>query len=268
MSNKKKKNSNYQTAKRASSAAAAKKKKKKLSKDAVIGIICVAVILLAVVFTITFCALNDKDGSGSTGTVTGGIYKDDDTTVGKGACSYLTTRSTEGHTLKYVKMRVKDHGSIVLLLDATTAPVTVENFINLVNKGFYNGLTFHRIMENFMIQGGDPNANGTGGQLDENGEEINIKGEFDNNGHVNDIAHKRGVISMARNGYDMNSASSQFFICHKSEKCANLNGDYASFGYVVYGIEVVDSVAAVETNSKDKPLTDVVIESIRFVNVD
>jgi peptidyl-prolyl cis-trans isomerase B (cyclophilin B) len=248
MSNKKKKNSNYQTAKRASSAAAAKKKKKKLSKDAVIGIICVAVILLAVVFTITFCALNDKDGSGSTGTVTGGIYKDDDTTVGKGACSYLTTRSTEGHTLKYVKMRVKDHGSIVLLLDATTAPVTVENFINLVNKGFYNGLTFHRIMENFMIQGGDPNANGTGGQLDENGEEINIKGEFDNNGHVNDIAHKRGVISMAREGnpyyppLSYNTASSQFFICNTDYP--SLDGDYAAFGYVIAGLDVVDSITA------------------------
>lgn len=247
---KKKKNSNYQTAKRAEMEAA--KNKKKLSKEAVIGIISAIVILLAVAFTITFCALNgkdgDKDGSGSTGTVTGGIYKDDDTTVGKGACSYLTTRSTEGRTLKYVKMRVKDHGSIVLLLDATTAPVTVENFINLVNNGFYNGLTFHRIMENFMIQGGDPKANGTGGQLDENGEEINIKGEFDNNGHVNDIAHKRGVISMAREGnpyyppLSYNTASSQFFICNTDYP--SLDGDYASFGYVIAGLDVVDSITA------------------------
>ena len=139
----------------------------------------------------------------------------DDTKVGIGACEYATSRDTEGRDLKFVKMTVKNHGSIVLLLDATSAPITVENFMMLVNKGFYNGLTFHRILENFMIQGGDPDADGTGGNKDENGKEVNIKGEFSANGvYYNDIKHLRGVISMARGGYSNDSASSQFFICN------------------------------------------------------
>ena len=162
----------------------------------------------------------------------------------------------------YVMLKIKDHGTIVIRLFPEVAPETVKNFKKLVSEKFYDGLIFHRVIETFMIQGGDPEGTGYGGSPEK------IFGEFESNGFENNLPHIRGVISMARNGYDMNSASSQFFICHKSEKCANLNGDYASFGYVVYGIEVVDSVAAVETNSKDKPLTDVVIESIRFVNVD
>ena len=246
MANKKKKNSNYQTAKRAEAAAA--KKKKKLSREAVIGIVCAVVILLAVAFTITFCALNKDDGNGDGGTneSTGGIYAGNDETVGKGACAYLSARNTEGHELKYVKMRVKDHGTIVLMLDATTAPITVANFMKLVNDGFYDGLTFHRILEDFMIQGGDPKADGTGGQTDENGEEINIEGEFSANGHPNDISHLRGVISMAREGnpyypaLSYNTASSQFFICNADSP--HLDGDYASFGYVIAGLDVVDSI--------------------------
>ena len=162
----------------------------------------------------------------------------------------------------YVMLKIKDHGTIVIRLFPKVAPETVKNFKKLVSEKFYDGLIFHRVIETFMIQGGDPEGTGYGGSPEK------IFGEFESNGFENNLPHIRGVISMARNGYDMNSASSQFFICHKSEKCANLNGDYASFGYVVYGIEVVDSVAAVETNSKDKPLTDVVIESIRFVTVD
>ena len=162
----------------------------------------------------------------------------------------------------YVMLKIKDHGTIVIRLFPKVAPETVKNFKKLVSEKFYDGLIFHRVIETFMIQGGDPEGTGYGGSPEK------IFGEFESNGFENNLPHIRGVISMARNGYDMNSASSQFFICHKSENCANLNGDYASFGYVVYGIEVVDSVAAVETNSKYKPLTDVVIESIRFVTVD
>ena len=161
----------------------------------------------------------------------------------------------------YVMLKIKDHGTIVIRLFPKVAPETVKNFKKLVSEKFYDGLIFHRVIETFMIQGGDPEGTGYGGSPDK------IFGEFESNGFENNLPHIRGVISMARSN-NMNSASSQFFICHKSEKCASLNGDYASFGYVVYGIEVVDSVAAVETNSKDKPLTDVVIESIRFVNVD
>ena len=161
----------------------------------------------------------------------------------------------------YVMLKIKDHGTIVIRLFPEVAPETVKNFKKLVSEKFYDGLIFHRVIETFMIQGGDPEGTGYGGSPDK------IFGEFESNGFENNLPHIRGVISMARSN-DMNSASSQFFICHKSDTCASLNGDYASFGYVIYGIEVVDSVASVDTNSKNKPLTDVVIESIRFVNVD
>ena len=161
----------------------------------------------------------------------------------------------------YVMLKIKDHGTIVIRLFPEVAPETVKNFKKLVSEKFYDGLIFHRVIETFMIQGGDPEGTGYGGSPDK------IFGEFDSNGFENNLPHIRGVISMARSN-DMNSASSQFFICHKSDTCASLDGDYASFGYVIYGIEVVDSVASVDTNSKNKPLTDVVIESIRFVNVD
>lgn len=128
---------------------------------------------------------------------------------------------------------IKDYGTIKLELDADTAPITVANFAKLVNEGFYNGLTFHRIIDGFMIQGGDPLGNGTGGS------EENIKGEFSINGVKNNISHKRGVISMARSS-SYNSASSQFFIVH--EDSAFLDGQYAGFGKVTEGIEIVDKI--------------------------
>lgn len=156
---------------------------------------------------------------------------------------------------------VKDYGKITVELYPDVAPVTVRNFKKLVNEGFYDGLIFHRVIEDFMIQGGCPVGNGTGGQTDEKGNRINIKGEFSANNFKNTLNHTRGVISMARSA-DPNSASSQFFICHQS--AAHLNGKYASFGKVTSGMEVVDAIAAVPTNENDKPLTDVVITSITF----
>ena len=134
-----------------------------------------------------------------------------------------------------VEIVVKDMGSIELELDADTAPITVNNFVNLVKNKFYDGLTFHRIIEGFMIQGGDPLGNGTGGSS------TNITGEFAANGVENNISHVRGVISMARNGFDYNSASSQFFIVHKDSTF--LDGNYAAFGHVTSGMEVVDKIA-------------------------
>ncbi len=132
-----------------------------------------------------------------------------------------------------VKIEIEDYGDITLELDADVAPITVTNFINLVNDKFYDGLTFHRIISGFMIQGGDPEGNGTGGSDKE------IKGEFSANGVKNDISHKRGVISMARaQSYD--SASSQFFIVH--EDSTFLDGQYAAFGHVTDGMEVVDKI--------------------------
>ena len=163
--------------------------------------------------------------------------------MGTGYSEYLETRDIEGRDIKYVEMCVDGYGKLVILLDATTAPKTVANFISLVEDGFYDGLTFHRIMDNFMIQGGDPLGNGMGGSDQE------IKGEFAQNGWENDIKHKYGVISMARSGgnasnnYGYDSASSQFFICNSdSYSVSALDGAYAAFGYVVQGMSVVDEI--------------------------
>ncbi len=141
----------------------------------------------------------------------------------------------------HAEIVVKNYGTIALELDADVAPITVENFANLVNEGFYNGLTFHRIISGFMIQGGDPLGNGTGGSSK------TIKGEFASNGVKNSISHVRGTISMARSSMP-NSASSQFFIVHKDSTF--LDGQYAAFGTVTSGMDVVDKICA-ETAVED-----------------
>ena len=133
----------------------------------------------------------------------------------------------------HVEIEIKDYGTITVELDADAAPITVENFLKLANEGFYNGLTFHRIMAGFMMQGGDPDGNGTGGS------DETIKGEFSANGVENPLSHTRGAISMARS-QNYNSASSQFFICHADSTF--LDGQYACFGYVTDGMDVVDAV--------------------------
>jgi len=143
--------------------------------------------------------------------------------------------AAEGIGIYYADIVVENYGTITVELDGDTAPITVGNFVTLVKDGFYDGLTFHRIMEGFMMQGGDPNGNGTGGS------ETKITGEFRQNGYENTISHTRGTISMAR-AKDPNSASSQFFIVH--EDSTFLDGQYAAFGHVTEGIEVVDAVCA------------------------
>ena len=149
--------------------------------------------------------------------------------------------SSCGQEYYFVEMSVKDCGKMVILLDATTAPVTVDNFLTLVKSGFYDGLTFHRVIEGFVIQGGDPEGTGMGGSSKK------IKGEFEANGHKNDISHTEGVISMARsNAYD--SASSQFFICN-ADASYSLDGLYAAFGWVVEGMEVVHKITEVGTSA-------------------
>ena len=160
----------------------------------------------------------------------------------------------------YVLISVEGYGDILVRLYPEVAPITVANFKKLVSEKFYDGLIFHRVIEGFMVQGGDPEGTGYGGAKE------TIKGEFASNGIQNTISHSRGVISMARNGYDMNSASSQFFIVHQTS--TYLDGDYAAFGMVVSGMDVVDAIAAVQTNKNDKPLSDVVMTSIRFANSD
>ena len=150
-------------------------------------------------------------------------------------------------------IEVEKFGTIEVELYKDAAPITVDNFVKLANKGFYNGLTFHRIIKGFMIQGGCPKGNGTGGPG------YSIKGEFSANGVNNPIKHERGVISMAR-AMDPNSAGSQFFIMHQA--APHLDGQYAAFGKVIKGIEVVDAIASVQTNYFDAPLKKVVIKSI------
>ncbi len=154
-----------------------------------------------------------------------------------------------------VTLTMKDGGIIKLELYPDKAPKTVANFEKLVKKGFYDGLTFHRIIKGFMIQGGDPLGNGMGGS------DENIPGEFAANGFENPIRHERGVISMAR-AQDPDSASSQFFIMHADGFF--LDGNYAAFGKVVEGMDVVDRIAEVQTNFMDAPTQPQIIESIKI----
>ena len=161
----------------------------------------------------------------------------------------------------HAEMVVKDYGTVKMELYADIAPITVANFEKLVNEGFYNGLTFHRIMSGFMIQGGDPLGNGTGGSDEE------IKGEFALNGVENSISHTRGTISMAR-ASAYNSASSQFFIMHQDY--TGLDGAYAAFGKVTDGMEVVDkiceNVIPVDNNGTVLKNEQPVIESIKMID--
>ena len=171
---------------------------------------------------------------------------------------YDTSAFAESDTVtEYVRISVRDHGDIVIRLCPSFAPITVENFQKLVKEGFYDGLVFHRIIQNFMIQGGGFDQSGAQQKPSA------IKGEFSANGVDNDLLHVRGVISMARTSV-MDSATSQFFICDATSP--HLDGQYAAFGYVLAGMETVDSIAAVKTGYSNAPLTPVVIESVTFVN--
>lgn len=161
----------------------------------------------------------------------------------------------------HVEINVKDYGTMKLELDADVAPISVTNFVDLANSGFYDGLTFHRIITGFMIQGGDPLADGTGGA------KKFIKGEFASNGIENNISHTRGVISMAR-GVSPDSASSQFFIVH--EDSTSLDGNYAAFGIVTEGIEIVDKICddtpVIDDNGSVAKENQPTIESIKVID--
>ena len=151
-----------------------------------------------------------------------------------------------------------DKGGIIRIeVDEKAAPITAANFLKLVKEGFYDGLTFHRVISGFMVQGGDPTGTGTGGSKD------TIKGEFASNGYNNPLKHTRGVISMART-MDPNSASSQFFIMHAD--APHLDGQYAAFGKVVEGMGVIDQIAASRTDFRDKPVTPVVMKRVYIEN--
>ena len=176
----------------------------------------IAILSAAAILTLTFCSCSKRQ-------------------------SEFDSDTDSGYGTHHAVITIKDYGDIKLVLDGDTAPITVKNFVELAKSGFYDGLTFHRIIKGFMIQGGDPKGNGTGGS------DKTIRGEFSKNGVENNISHKRGVISMARL-QDNNSASSQFFIMHKDGDY--LDGSYAAFGHVTDGMDVVDKIA------ENTPVTD------------
>ena len=169
--------------------------------------------------------------------------------------------ATEGIGIHHAEITIKDMGTITVELDGDTAPISVQNFMDLAQSGFYDGLTFHRIINGFMMQGGDPNGDGTGGS------DQTIKGEFAENGVENDLSHTRGAISMAR-AQDMDSASSQFFIVHQDS--AYLDGQYACFGYVTDGMDIVDKICentpVEDGNGTVLPECQPVIESIKIID--
>ena len=190
-----------------------------------------------------------------------GSANENDTTISDGDVNMMNLSKYEetGHPVAVIEMQ--DGGNIIVELYDDVAPNTVKSFISLANKGFYDGLIFHRVIQGFMIQGGDPMGNGTGGPG------YCIPGEFSANGHNNTMSHTRGTISMGRRGsqyadylyYD--TAGCQFFICDADS--AFLDGKYASFGRVLEGMDVVDRIAATKTNASDKPLEDQIMKSVR-----
>lgn len=208
---------------------AAKRAEKK--KKTMLGLMYTAIALVLVVATVLLVWRPWSDNT-FTSTTSG----NDSSTVSDVSDAWADWEFKHDMDKKhYVQIDVKDYGTIKLELDPTYTPITVDNFLTLVEEGFYDGLTFHRIMEGFMVQGGDPNHNGTGGS------NVQIKGEFSINGVENPLSHKRGVVSMARQSYPYDSASSQFFIVH--EDSTFLDGSYAAFGVVTEGMDVVDAIA-------------------------
>ena len=189
----------------------------------------ISIILMAALLSLclTGCGDTRENADKSTAKTTKQESFSEKKDAGTSNSQYLTGKH-------HAEIVIAEYGKLELELDADVAPITVTNFVNLAKKGFYNGLTFHRIMSGFMIQGGDPNGDGTGGS------EETIKGEFKSNGIENTMSHKRGVISMARTQNDPDSASSQFFIVQADSDF--LDGDYAAFGKVTAGMDIVDKI--------------------------
>lgn len=171
--------------------------------------------------------------------------------------TYTVEESSE--STNYIRIVMKNGDAMLIELYPDIAPITVENFKKLVSEHYYDGITFHRVISGFMIQGGDPDGDGRS-----NGDRPTIKGEFAQNGVENNLQHVRGVISMARSS-SPDSASTQFFIMHKT--APSLDGKYAAFGRMLSGFDTLDRIASVETDGNDKPKKDQVIAEIRFVNI-
>ena len=219
------------------------------NQTTIIAVAITAVVVIACVLTMTFFSSNNGDEEN-----TYQIGNDEVLTQAKASTDSLVVTSQyeavtsaisaklDENATYYADIDIKDYGKITVKLDQASAPTTVANFVGLAESGFYDGLTFHRIIEGFMMQGGDPDGDGTGGAKDK------ISGEFTANGFDNKLTHTRGAISMARsNSY--NSASSQFFIVHQ-DNTASLDGKYAAFGYVTEGMDIVDKICeeAIDTD--------------------
>ncbi len=216
----------------------------------------IILLMITAMFIFVACGTKNESGVGSKSeenTTTPTTQPTEEATNTAAPVELLTGK----HNIEIV---IKDFGTIKCELDADAAPITVTNFISLVKSGFYDGLTFHRIMEGFMMQGGDPLGTGFGGA------DQTIKGEFANNGVENTLSHTKGALSMARST-DPNSASSQFFIVHSG--ATFLDGDYAVFGYVTEGMDVVDkvctSVPAVDDNGTVTKENQPIITSIKVI---
>ncbi len=203
-------------------------------------------ILLVIILMVTFVGCEEKE-----------LPSHNDTEQGK--TDTVSFKETTEET-NFVKIEMVGGGIIIVELYPDVAPITVKNFKKLVNKSFYNGLIFHRVIENFVIQGGDPTGTGYYGS------DETIKGEFGINGVTNNLSHTAGVISMAR-GEEPDSASSQFFICH-GDCSGSLDGRYAGFGKVIAGMDTVNKIATTKTDSKDRPVEEQRISSIKFVEIE
>ena len=238
----------------------AKSKKKQPPKSEIIMNIITAVIIVAIIAAacvFVYVKIKDSKAQNTTGTsgdLTSGESYNETPSTDETPSPVTVEFSSEYTATHIVEMEFEELGTMKIELDATRAPITVENFTSLVKSGFYDGLTIHRAQDGFVIQGGDPLGNGRGGSNKA------IKGEFAENGVANPLTHNRGAISMARSG-DPDSASSQFFIVHQDSAKTSLDGRYAAFGYVTEGIEIVDRICA-ETeggymgalNKEDQPI--------------
>lgn len=272
MSNKRYSNKGVNSAARAQANEATARESK--HQTLIVCAVAIAVILVAVILAIVLGSTDSTVGDGSE-TTRGTTQTTTDSVVTTTSNADMTAIAAEIDsmevadftetikTTEYVKLTIQHYGDVVIRLRPDIAPITVANFQELVGEGFYDGLTFHRIIRGFMIQGGDPNGDGTGGSG------TTIKGEFKINGVQNDLSHIAGVISMARRSSPYDSATSQFFICN-GDASGSLDGQYAGFGYVVAGLDVIMTVSEVEVKTgssgeASQPVEPVVIEKICFV---
>lgn len=229
----------------------------KMKKSLLLISLCFLLVLLSGCGTKSVVEENSKETNSKTNNQEIEDKVEENGEIVKGTIEGYTFKVTDKKTDR-VKIEMEDGQVILIVLSNKYTPKTIENFKKLVSEGFYDGLTFHRISKGFVIQTGDPTGTGLGGTTEM------IKGEFSSNNVENNLSHVRGVVSMARKSWDPDSASSQFFICQND--APSLDGDYASFGKVFAGMDVVDEIASVEVNG-ETPINPPVIKSIKFIEM-